>query len=85
MQSYLLGEGTGGGLINFLSLKRGGGLLEGGGLFERGSLIEDSQYIAGRLNSTNHYASPLILETKTETYQMLLWAVLFFVTLKVLT
>ena len=32
--------GWGGGLINFLPLKRGG-LLEGGGLFERGGLIED--------------------------------------------
>ena len=31
-----------GGLINFLSLKRGGGLSEGGGLFEGGGgLIED--------------------------------------------
>ena len=30
----------GGGLINFLPLKRRG-LLEGGGLFERGGLIED--------------------------------------------
>ena len=27
-----------GGLINFLPLKRGGGLLEGEGLFERGAL-----------------------------------------------
>ena len=41
--------------------------------------------MAGRLNCTNQYASPLISETKTETYQMLSWAVLFFVTLKVLT
>ena len=31
-------KGRGGGLINFLSLKRGGGLLEGEGLFERGGL-----------------------------------------------
>ena len=29
--------GEWGGLINFLPLKRGGGLLEGGGLFERGA------------------------------------------------
>ena len=34
----------GGGLINVLPLKRGGGLLEGGGLFERESLIEDLRY-----------------------------------------
>ena len=26
-------------VINFLPLKRGGGLLEGGGLFDRGALI----------------------------------------------
>ena len=33
--------GGGGNLINFLSLKRGGGLIKGGGSFERGGLMED--------------------------------------------
>ena len=32
------------GLINFLPLKRGGGLLDGGGLFEMGGLIEYLRY-----------------------------------------
>ena len=30
--------------MNFLPLKRGGGLLEGGGLFKRGGFIEDLRY-----------------------------------------
>ena len=35
------GRGRGGGLSNFLPLKRGGGLIREEGLFERGGLIED--------------------------------------------
>lgn len=34
-------ERGGGGLINFLPLKRGAGLFRQGGLFENGGLIED--------------------------------------------
>ena len=40
--------GRGGGLINFLPLKRGR-LLEGGGLFERGGFIVDLHYLYSML------------------------------------
>ena len=45
MKNTVFRRGEGGGLINFLPLKGGGGIIRGRGLFEREGLIEDLQYL----------------------------------------
>ena len=61
MKTKIIGEG-GGGLINFLPLKRGG-LLEGGGLFEGGGgPIEDLRYFTFKTTTpTCHFGLFLVI------------------------
>ena len=67
----------GGGLINFLPLRRGGGLLEGECLFERGSLIEDLRYVAACQNliiTVPHFNFiSLIFFLHKSAYMIFLW------------